>query len=353
MQSSLLASVALYFSFGSARENQCVCDRIPSATLGLSSAACKVNTTTFSLSKHHLVVASKNATSCLGFDGELAVATLPCNKNDTGLQWLTGTFGDNTLLNTITQKCLTASPSGNMVLAPCANPPINQSWEFTEDGDMQLAGNMSSPKCATQVSVNKNSPCWVNRTLTFWNNEPVPSYAHLGLLRDSFGGDITISVELNSTWNGVSEEWARVVDLGNVYDVRTGKVGHNIILAHNGKGRWLSYQVYGTTAQPRTPQVKSKWKIPVDQWLHVVVVQQGATATMFWKFNGGDFTEQGKGSVNIPAFVVRQHNLVGRSNWATDPSVPCHVHTQRHTHAYVRIHMHVRRHRCRRRHRHI
>ena len=101
-----------------------------------------------------------------------------------------------------------------------------------------------------------------------------------------------------------------------------GRTGDNILLARDASLNKMAYQVYGKTQRPTPPSVVSRDPIPDGQWLHVVVVQRGAVASMFWRNAtsgaGGAFELQASGRVNTVAHVNRISNRVGVSNWAAD-----------------------------------
>eukprot|EP01047_Picozoa_sp_COSAG01_P051664 COSAG01_NODE_5356_length_4313_cov_1.986711_1_plen_328_part_00 len=167
-------------------------------------------------------------------------------------------------------------------------------------------------------------PCWLDATHELhFDGESVPTYSKLGATTAAFGGDLTISAQLNTAASGRGQGWARVVDLGNPSEVTAGQTGDNILLARDGSLNKMAYQVYGKTQRPNPPSVVSRDPIPDAQWLHVVVVQRGAVASMYWRnpASGGSsnkFVLQGSGQVLVPAYVNRSSNRVGVSNWAAD-----------------------------------
>jgi len=163
------------------------------------------------------------------------------------------------------------------------------------------------------------TPCWLNATreLSF-DGAGVPAYSALGATGASFGGDVTISAQLKTAASGAGQSWARVVDLGNPSEQTHGVTGDNILLARMAGGDKLAYQVYGKAQTPLPPAVVSKDSIPDAQWVHVVVVQRGAVASMYWRDASGGFALQASGKVNVPANVNRSSNRVGVSNWAAD-----------------------------------
>ena len=166
------------------------------------------------------------------------------------------------------------------------------------------------------------APCWLDaaRELRF-DGESVPAYSALGATTAAFGGDLTISAQLNTGASGRGQGWARVVDLGNPSELTAGRTGDNILLARDASLNKMAYQVYGKTQRPTPPSVVSRDPIPDGQWLHVVVVQRGAVASMFWRnatSGGRAFELQASGKVNTAAHVNRSSNRVGVSNWAAD-----------------------------------
>ena len=129
------------------------------------------------------------------------------------------------------------------------------------------------------------APCWLQdaaRELSF-DGESVPAYSALGATTAAVGGDLTISAQLNMAASGRGQGWARVVDLGNPSELTAGRTGDNILLARDASLNKMAYQVYGKTQRPTPPSVVSRDLIPDGQWLHVVVVQRGAVASMFWR----------------------------------------------------------------------
>ena len=304
-----------------AATTSCTCVAVPGHSLHLN-ATCNSVSAHFSYANNRvrLTLPRTNKTECLGYDSFLNVVALPCSAADEGQVWSLSPFGAKTLANRAAMRCLTATNGGLVLLTCAAEPGQKQMWDVTEDGRLKSAAG----RCATPSppSLLAGGPCWLNATLSFDGAETPPAYSALGATEASFGGDLTISVQLRTATSGRSQDWARLVDLGNPSGQMAGQSGDNIILGRYSNSDKMVYQVYGTEQLPVPPYVVSKDAIPNAQWLHVVVVQRGGVASMYWRnassSSGSTFELQASGAVNVPANVKRSSNRVGLSNWAAD-----------------------------------
>jgi hypothetical protein len=135
---------------------------------------------------------------------------------------------------------------------------------------------------------------------------------------DFNGGDDYVSVPSGSWFNtGTStaevwiyarsyNNWSRIFDFGN------GAGDNNVLFAlSNGTSGNVTYEVYnggssgGTVSTPTT--------LPLNQWVHLAVVQNGTAVTIYK--NGAVWTT---GTTGIPTVVTRASNFIGRSNWGSD-----------------------------------
>lgn len=78
------------------------------------------------------------------------------------------------------------------------------------------------------------------------------------------------------------------------------------------------YQVYhGADPGQDNPQITAAAAMPAQQWVFVLLVQAGGTATLVLDTGRGPVVAA-QGPVEPPRRLLRSSNLVGQSNWAGD-----------------------------------
>ena len=287
-----------------------------------------------SATQHITVKKDGAAAMCLGYAGDRRAIALPCPLiEDEGMQWAVSPFHGDALINRATMECLD-TVGGDIVLAECSSA-ASQRWAVPAEpasGPLHsLADPTAAGSCAVLLTL-ADGPCWGNATLAFAGGGAAPAGAELGLLPAAFGGDITVSAEVNAKRTG--QTWARVFDFGTTLVPDGRLTGDNVILACSER---CVYQVYhGTQVDPATggapPSITSRDPIPDGEWFRVAVVHRAGTASMYFA-NATSWQLQATGAVDPPAFAERTRNHVGVSNWPRDPPFEGQI---RSTFAYAR-----------------
>jgi hypothetical protein len=137
----------------------------------------------------------------------------------------------------------------------------------------------------------------------------------------NFGGDLTISAWVKNENTKIN--LGRVIDFGS----NAEGPGDNILLANDATSGKMAYEVYYGSDQKAMNGIASRDDIPENMWVHVVVIQKGASASMWWDLGDGKgFSMQASGNVNPPNNTTRAHNFVGKSNWPNDSLFRGHIH---------------------------
>ena len=110
------------------------------------------------------------------------------------------------------------------------------------------------------------------------------------------GGDMTVTAWVYA--ENPHADWSRIIDFGD------GPGQNNVLLAFSRTTGRMAWQVKLFTQRVTTAE-----EFPSSQWVHVAVVQQENTATIYW-----DGVQKASGSVQSPKTRSRTRQYIGKSN---------------------------------------
>ncbi len=146
------------------------------------------------------------------------------------------------------------------------------------------------------------------------NLDGVDDHVEIGALSENISGAYTMEawVKLDAfTANGNAVGWSRIIDIGQ------GEGDDNLFLAFQSTTGELALGTYvGTTGSGGTStQVASPSAVPLNEWIHVAGVNDGA-GNAYVYINGIKVaTATGQ---NAAADVARNSNYIGKSNFSLD-----------------------------------